>query len=119
MLRPYKIRPTSIRFDNKEPPKRGYRRADFEDAWKRYLPIPLETAATSETSETSATDAYKADPEMSATSVTSATNQKEDMKPVITKEMMDDLMDTLIARNPVVTHEVYQEARKELIKSLS
>jgi hypothetical protein len=56
---------------------------------------------------------------MSATSVTSATNQKEDMKPVITKEMMDDLMDTLIARNPVVTHEVYQEARKELIKSLS
>ncbi len=39
MLKPYDIRPEVIR-DGKRS-FRGYRRADFEDAWQRYLP-PLD-----------------------------------------------------------------------------
>jgi hypothetical protein len=37
-LRPYRIKPRTIRVGEATP--RGYRRADFVNAWKRYLPPP-------------------------------------------------------------------------------
>lgn len=35
LLRPYEVRSTQVRIDDKTP--RGYQLADFADAWKRYL----------------------------------------------------------------------------------
>jgi hypothetical protein len=48
LLRPYGIKPTTLRFGPTEEAK-GYRRADFEDAFKRYLSnrVPTETGVTS------------------------------------------------------------------------
>jgi hypothetical protein len=38
-LRPYGIRPADVHPEGSEgPTRKGYRRADFEDAWQRYLP---------------------------------------------------------------------------------
>jgi hypothetical protein len=37
-LRPYRIKPCTIRIGDATP--RGYRRADFVPVWKRYLPLP-------------------------------------------------------------------------------
>jgi hypothetical protein len=37
LLRPYAIKPTSVRVDDAHTPK-GYRAVDFYDAWARYLP---------------------------------------------------------------------------------
>jgi hypothetical protein len=47
-LRPYEVRPTTIRVGDQTP--KGYRRADLHDAWARYLPLP-EKAATSATAQ--------------------------------------------------------------------
>jgi len=44
LLRPYGIRPKTIRFD-KETDK-GYYKSDFEDAFKRYLGVQPETPVT-------------------------------------------------------------------------
>ena len=44
LLRPYGIKPKTIRFD-KETDK-GYYTSDFEDAWKRYLGTPPEMPVT-------------------------------------------------------------------------
>lgn len=41
-LRPYGIKPTTIRFGAST--SKGYRSCDFADAWSRYLPIPLNYA---------------------------------------------------------------------------
>ena len=42
LLRPYGVRPRDIRFD--QGVQKGYLRADFEDAWERYLgDIPMES----------------------------------------------------------------------------
>lgn len=38
LLRPYSIRPTSVRVGDRTP--KGYRRDAFEDAWERYVPRP-------------------------------------------------------------------------------
>ncbi len=38
-LRPYKINPTTVRTGDR--PAKGYKREDFDDAWKRYLPTPF------------------------------------------------------------------------------
>ncbi|HMT43827.1 MAG TPA: DUF3631 domain-containing protein [Chakrabartia sp.] len=51
MLRPYGIGSSSIRLPDGSTPK-GYKRADFHDAWERYLTKPA-TGATSATSEDS------------------------------------------------------------------
>jgi hypothetical protein len=52
-LRQYGVKPKVIRIGNSTP--RGYQRADFADAWNRYLsPLPKESA-TSATSSTSST----------------------------------------------------------------
>lgn len=51
MLRPYGIGSSSVRLPDGSTPK-GYKRADFHDAWERYLPKPA-TGATSATSEDS------------------------------------------------------------------
>jgi len=48
-LRPYSVKPTTIRMGTTTP--RGYLRADLEDQWRRYLPSSQE----SKTSKTSAT----------------------------------------------------------------
>jgi hypothetical protein len=45
LLRPHGIRPTTIRFD-KDTEAKGYYKADFADAWKRYLPTHTATAVT-------------------------------------------------------------------------
>ena len=37
LLKPYGIRPQTVRIDDRTP--KGYRREDFEDAWKRYIPV--------------------------------------------------------------------------------
>jgi hypothetical protein len=50
-LKPYGIRPTTIRVGDATP--KGYRREDLADAWARYLPDTAETAATSETPQAS------------------------------------------------------------------
>jgi hypothetical protein len=47
MLRPYGIKPDSIRIDEDKTPK-GYMRAQFEDAWTRYLPPPKADSATAQ-----------------------------------------------------------------------
>jgi len=51
-LREYGIKSRTVRIGNATP--RGYERADFHDAWARYLPSP--TSATSATSATPATE---------------------------------------------------------------
>jgi hypothetical protein len=55
-LKPYDVRPTTVRAGEKTP--KGYARADLHDAWTRYLPK----------AETSATSATGATPQASATS---------------------------------------------------
>jgi Protein of unknown function (DUF3631) len=50
-LRPYEVRPTTIRVGDATP--KGYYRADLHDAWSRYLPDPGK-GATSATSATAA-----------------------------------------------------------------
>jgi len=55
-LRPYGIKPHVIRIGDATP--RGYERADFEDAWRRYVPIPP-TSATSATSATTKPSEYE------------------------------------------------------------
>jgi hypothetical protein len=51
-LRPYEVRPTTIRVGEGTP--KGYRRVDLHDPWSRYLPDTPETSATSETPQASA-----------------------------------------------------------------
>jgi hypothetical protein len=50
MLRRYDVKPATHRFDDIT--ARGYLRADFVDAWSRYLPPSTETNETDETSAT-------------------------------------------------------------------
>lgn len=50
-LRPYGIRPTTVRIGEHTP--KGYRRVDLHDAWLRYLGPPPNESATSATSATS------------------------------------------------------------------
>ena len=50
-LRPYEVRPTTIRVGDATP--KGYRREDLADAWSRYLPDTPETCATSATPQAS------------------------------------------------------------------
>jgi hypothetical protein len=51
-LKPYEVRPTTIRVGDATP--KGYRRQDLADAWTRYLPDTPETSATTETPQASA-----------------------------------------------------------------
>jgi hypothetical protein len=51
-LRPYGIKPKTIR-TGPHSTLRGYRRADFEDQWRRLLPPSPDRSATSKTDETS------------------------------------------------------------------
>jgi len=53
LLRPYEIKPTTIRTNSGTP--KGYRRAELHDAWQRYAPrvvTPRQTSATSATAQT-------------------------------------------------------------------
>jgi Protein of unknown function (DUF3631) len=50
-LKPYEVRPTTIRVGDATP--KGYRREDLADAWVRYLPDTPEKSATSETPQAS------------------------------------------------------------------
>jgi hypothetical protein len=47
LLKPYEIRPKSIRINDKT--LKGYTRADFQDAWNRYLPLSGSLSVTSVT----------------------------------------------------------------------
>jgi hypothetical protein len=51
-LRPYDIKPTSVRIGESTP--KGYRREDLHDPWMRYLGPPPYESATSATRETDA-----------------------------------------------------------------
>jgi hypothetical protein len=51
-LKQYEVRPAQIRIGPRT--QKGYRRADFLDAWSRYLKAPPGKGETSETSETAA-----------------------------------------------------------------
>jgi hypothetical protein len=69
-LKPYEIKPTTIRFSDATP--KGYRRSDFVDAWSRYLPQALgyvEGLASAATTE----DWLGPSPHRRATSATCAT----------------------------------------------
>jgi Protein of unknown function (DUF3631) len=46
LLRPFKIRPGTIRLNDVT--EKGYHRKSFEDAWKRYLPVNGPSADISE-----------------------------------------------------------------------
>lgn len=50
LLKPYGIRPVTLRIGNTTP--KGYRRQDFADAWARYLPPILQNSATTATTDT-------------------------------------------------------------------
>ncbi|MGI8705151.1 MAG: DUF3631 domain-containing protein [Sphingomicrobium sp.] len=52
-LRPYEIKPTTVRILSSTP--KGYRREDLHDAWARYLGPPPHESATSATNETEET----------------------------------------------------------------
>lgn len=54
LLRPYEVRPRSVRLETGSIP-RGFMRRDFEDAWRRWLVQPA-TVATSPTSRATAGD---------------------------------------------------------------
>jgi hypothetical protein len=51
-LRPYEVKPKLVRINDQ--PKRGYTRADFMDAWERYVPAPLGESVTAVTGVTEA-----------------------------------------------------------------
>ena len=59
MLRLYDIRSSTIRFPSGSTPK-GYKREEFDDAWKRYLPTS-KPAATSATAATNVEAVHKAE----------------------------------------------------------
>ncbi len=46
-LKPYDIRPRSVRVGNSTP--KGYQKEDFQDAWNRYIPVSEYLSATSAT----------------------------------------------------------------------
>ena len=51
LLKPYGIRPCNIR--ENEAVAKGYKKVDFLDAWKRYLPLSGDLSATSATPDSS------------------------------------------------------------------
>ena len=50
LLRPYGIRPTTVRIGSSTP--KGYRREDMHDSWARYLSVPQQESATTATTDT-------------------------------------------------------------------
>lgn len=80
ILRPFGIKPKEIRFGPSNV-LRGYYRADFEDAWERYLEIPPEIPATP------------------ATVATPATNSAVDFHRYssISPELLEDMSDTALS----------------------
>jgi hypothetical protein len=59
LLRPFGIRPRTVRFDDDATAK-GYQRTAFEDAWKRYLPtLPVSRGPVSVTPVTTAQPSQK------------------------------------------------------------
>lgn len=53
LLRPFGIKPCNVREHGTDPPKKGYRVEQFDDAWRRYTPHLRPTLATAATSVTS------------------------------------------------------------------
>jgi hypothetical protein len=53
LLRPFGIKPCNVREHGTDPPKKGYRVEQFDDAWRRYTPHLRPGAATAATSVTS------------------------------------------------------------------
>jgi Protein of unknown function (DUF3631) len=54
LLRPYDLRPKSVREGGTGRPLKGYARADLHDAWRRYLPPPTHPAHPAHDSESAA-----------------------------------------------------------------
>ena len=52
LLRPFGIKPCNVREHGTDPPKKGYRVEQFDDAWARYAPHLRASAATAATSVT-------------------------------------------------------------------
>jgi hypothetical protein len=70
LLRPFGIKPCNVRQHGTDPPRKGYRVEQFDDAWRRYTPHlrpTLATAATSVTSQLNAHMAGATDPLQAAT----------------------------------------------------
>jgi hypothetical protein len=61
LLKPYGIKPTSVRVDDYHTPK-GYRAEDFRDAWQRYLPSqePQQAQQAQRATESEAENNHKA-----------------------------------------------------------
>jgi Protein of unknown function (DUF3631) len=53
LLRPFGIKPSNVREHGTDPPKKGYRVEQFDDAWTRYAPHLRASSATAATSVTS------------------------------------------------------------------
>jgi hypothetical protein len=54
LLRPYDLRPKSVREGGTGRPLKGYARADLHDAWRRYLPPPTHPAHPAQDDESAA-----------------------------------------------------------------
>ena len=52
LLRPFGIKPQNVREHGTDPPKKGYRVEQFDDAWARYAPHLRASAATAATAVT-------------------------------------------------------------------
>jgi hypothetical protein len=103
LLRPYGIKPKTIRFDKDT--DKGYYRSDFEDAFKRYLGVRPETPVTPVTPVTLVTEVTPV-----TLGVTMPSNPPTPTPEKITPEKLAKLI------TPGMTHEEYQEKRKALLK---
>jgi len=61
LLDPYRVRSRTVRFDDGSTPK-GYKREQFEDAWKRYLPATAASIRHNATTRTETGIAAETDP---------------------------------------------------------
>jgi hypothetical protein len=61
LLRPYRVRSRTVRLDDGSTPK-GYKREQFDDAWKRYLPATAAPIRHNATTRTGSGIAAETDP---------------------------------------------------------
>jgi len=80
LLKPYGIRPHTVRIEDKTP--KGYQRAAFEDDWSRYLPhIPAGTATSATTATASAPESNPKEGGVAGVAVVAANAGSESICP--------------------------------------
>src|SRR5262249_13084043 len=86
-LRQYSIKSQQIRFGDVT--LKGYRREDFIDAWKRYVPPPSQKSETSETAKHSSKNSNNINGNLVSDDVSDNSDVSDDVPPV-----SDDVSDT-------------------------